>query len=239
MAAADRASVLERARGYPYVFPRRSFIYEHGAERPFDRGATEGRTPVLAFGSNQSPLRLAQKFGHDASHRIPVERGVLQDFDVVYSAHLTSYGATPAMLQVSPGARVEIAVTWLDDRQLEIMHETEILAANYSFAALDGVRLTLEGGSVHDIAFAYVGARGHLVHDDTAVALAAIRCEGRRFPALRTAEALEIVRRLHAPERDPEEFVLRVVAEPDYRRRVTEALAAGAVPFGYPARRLA
>ena len=121
---------LSRARGYPYSIPERSFVYRDRGIGDFDPALLAGRTPVLAIGSNQSPQRLVQKFGHDASHVIPVQRARLADFDVVYSAHIASYGAVPAMLQTCAGAAVHVAVTWLDDTQLEIMHASEITAAN-------------------------------------------------------------------------------------------------------------
>jgi hypothetical protein len=232
------ACLLARARGYPYAFPQRSYVYRDAGAGPFDPVLTRGRTPVLAIGSNQSPERLVQKFGHDASHVIPVQRARLDEFDVVYSAHVASYGAIPAMLQVSPGARVSVAITWLDDDQLEVMHESEIAAANYGFAVLEDVRVHLDGGGVEEHAFAYVSSRGHLAHDGAPVSLAAIACENRRFPSLCTAEMLERVRERIAPELDADAFVHRLVADPDYRAGVTRRLAEDAVPFGHPARRL-
>lgn len=244
MAAADRlereaSAVLARARGYPYDFPRESFLYRDGEVTAFDPAMTKGRTPVLAFGSNQSPERLRQKFGTTAGHEIPVERGCLYDFDVVFSAHITSYGAVPAMLQVSEGAAVELAVTWLDDDQLEIMHHSEIRAANYFFAALDDVGLRLSGEMVRTTAFAYVGTRGHLEHDDGgAIALSSIRCEGRRFRQMNTAEALEVVRKRHAPDHGPDDFIHKMVEDVESRTAMQATLAPTAVSFRFPARRL-
>ncbi|WP_425406438.1 hypothetical protein [Hwanghaeella sp.] len=235
----DSGAVLARARNYPYAFPRRSFVYRNGEEAPFDAALKQGRTPVLAFGSNQSPERLRQKFGNADGHVIPVERGRLKDFDVVFSAHITSYGAVPAMLQVSEGASVELAVTWLDGHQLEIMHHSEVRAANYFFAALDGVTLHLSDDQVHTTAFAYVGTRGHLEHDEGgAIALATVPCEGRRFRSMTTAEALELVRLRHAADQGPEDFIHTMVGDSDRRAAIQATLAPTAIPFGYRTRRL-
>lgn len=232
-------ALLARARGYPYAFPRESFVYRNGETAPFDPGLKQGRTPVLAFGSNQSPERLFQKFGSEDGHVIPVERGRLHDFDVVYSAHITSYGSVPAMLQVCDCAAVELAVTWLDDRQLEIMHQSEIRAANYYFAALEGVTLRLSGDAVHTTAYAYIGTRGHLEHDDGgAIALSAIACEGRRFKTMTTEQALEVVRRRHAVEQGADDFIQAMVSDIGRRTEMQKTLAPGAVPFSFPARRL-
>lgn len=239
LSESDLGAVLTRARNYPYAFPCQSFVYRDGREEAFDPALKRGRTPVLAFGSNQSPERLRQKFGDRDGHVIPVERGRLQDFDVVYSAHITSYGAVPAMLQVSDGASVELAVTWLDDRQLEIMHHSEIRAANYFFAALDDVTLLLSGEEVHTTAFAYVGTRGHLEHDEGgAIALAAVPCEGRRYRSMSTAEALEIIRKRHAADDGPDDFIHAMVADAERRAAIQEVLAPTAVPFGYATRPL-
>lgn len=239
MIDANTSAILERARGYPYAFPRHGFLYVDGVIEAFDETLVQGRTPVLAFGSNQSPERLIQKFGSHADHMIPVERAILCDFDVVYSAHITSYGAVPAMLQVSPGARVELAITWLDERQLGIMHKSEVAAANYFFAAVEDVVLETQSGGVYDVAYAYVGTRGHLQHSDGgAIALAAVTCEGRQYSEMTTADALEIVRTRHAENQTPEEFILEMVNDIEKRRRLTDLLARHAVPFDYPVRKL-
>lgn len=230
---------LARARGYPYAFPRTSFVYIDGAVRPFDVSMTRGRTPVLAFGSNQAPERLTQKFGHQAGHIIPVERGKLENFDVVFSAHLTNYGSIAAMLQVCKGAAVELAITWLDDDQLAIMHETEISAANYFFGAMENINLRGEYSKPTGTAYAYVGRRGHFLHEGDAVALSVIACDNRRFPGKTTAEMLEIVRQTHAPDQDPDGFILRVLDDPAYRDGLTAKLEETSIDFDFPVRPLA
>ncbi len=230
----DRSRNLALARDYPYTIPRRSFVYRDSGVSEFDPSLCSGRTPVLAIGSNQSPQRLAQKFGHDASHVIPVQRARLRHFDVVYSAHISAYGAVPAMLQVSTGSEVELAVTWLNDAQLEIMNHSEIRAANYAFAVIEKLELSFDDGGKASSAYAYVSSRGHLRHDGDAVALSAIECRGRRFAAVSTAQALELVRERVAPELDADAFVLRLIADHAYRREVVRLLAADAMPFAHP-----
>ena len=231
----DRALQLARARGYPYAIPRSSFTYTDEGVAGFDSDLCAGRTPVLAIGSNQSPSRLAQKFGGDAAHVIPVQRALLEDFDVVYSAHIASYGAVPAMLQVSAGSKVEVAVTWLNDEQLGIMHESETSAANYGLAMLTGVTLTLHGGGQAERVHVYVSSRGHLSEaDGGAIALSAIRCSGRSYASMTTSEALELVRQKVAPDMDADGFVLRLVNDDDYRLGVSGQLGADAVPFRHP-----
>lgn len=238
---ADIGAVLDRARGYPYPFPRESFVWSDGEELPFDPGLREGRTPVLAFGSNQSPVQLARKFGHQTGHSIPVERAVLHGFDVVYSAHIAAYGAVPAMLQAAPGAAVDLAITWLDDVQLSMMHETELKAANYFYAELRDVRLDVISGPTMERAFAYVGTRGHLRAeggDGHPVPLAAVACKGRLWPAADTDGALEIVRTRHAPDMTPDDFVLTVVKDADFGKKLIDRLGLEAGPIDYPYRKI-
>jgi hypothetical protein len=227
---------LHRARNYPYPFPKHSYLYKDGELSAFDARLTNNRTPVLAIGSNQAPERLTQKFGHDASHVIPVQRAQLANFDVVFCAHISSYGAVPAMLQNSPGASVAIAVTWLDDDQLEIMHHSEIAAANYAFAVLEDVHVTLDDGVIHDTAHAYVGSRGHLRIASTAVALSAIECNNRQFPAMSTHQTLEHVRLRVADHLDADTFVHQLIDDRNYRNQVTELISSDAVAFVQPMR---
>lgn len=235
MTEADRAHLLHRARNYPYEAPHDSYTWDSGVVRAFSPADTAGRTPVLAFGSNRAPERLHQKFAHLGDHLIPVQKAWLNDFDVVYAAHITSYGAVPAMLQRAAGVRVEIAVTWLDEDQLPVMHDSEMAVANYVYARLNDVELSLDGGEVRDHAYCYVGTRGHLLSDRReALSLLAVHGECRSSPGISTGEALELVRARVAPGMGEDEFIFRLVGDHSYRQSITENISADAVPFGYP-----
>lgn len=230
----QQADILHRARNYPYTAPTDSYTWENGAERPFKPEDRVGRVPVLAVGSNRAPERLAQKFGHLGDHIIPVERAYLTDFDVVYAAHITAYGAVPAMLQFSPGVTVELAVTWLDQAQLPIMHATEIGAANYEFRLLDGIELRLNGKERLDHAFLYVSTRGHLRGDDgEAIPLLALRAKGRSGSGRATGEVLETVRQRFAQKLESDAFVFKLVEDKTYREDITARMSKDAVPFNY------
>lgn len=236
MNEADRAAILHRARAYPYDAPHDSYTWDRGAVRPFDPTDRAGRTPILAFGSNRAPERLHQKFAHLGDHLIPVEKAWLTDFDVVFAAHITSYGAVPAMLQRAEGVTAEIAVTWLDADQVPIMHASEMSVANYVYARLDDVALRLDGGDTMGHAFCYIGARGHLRGEDGAIIpLLAVHAEGRAVPGLATGETLELIRARVAPDEAPDAFVLRLVETQAYRASVSDLISKDAVTFGYPA----
>jgi len=233
----DMDEKLARARCYPYCRPAASYIWREGAElpqaQPLHPVHTGGRTPVLAVGSNRSPRQLARKYGGNGRHTIPVQRAMLRDFDVVYAAHISAYGAVPAMLQAAPGVSVNLFVTWLDDRQLEIMHATE---GGYDFAAIEGVDLALEGGGTLDTVYLYVGSIGHLSHAGAPVSLRSVEAEGRTSAVRDTTEMLRLVHERVGDPMPHDEFVLRLAGDREFRRRCIDRIAGDAVPFAYPFR---
>ena len=113
-------SIVNEAEGYPYDLREEAFVFRDGLAQPFEPDLTTGRTAVLAIGSNGAPRRLARKFGEDAV--VPVLPARLRDHAVVYAAAVTSYGSVPATLIDAPGATALVSVTFLDDRQLEVMN---------------------------------------------------------------------------------------------------------------------
>lgn len=227
----DRVERLARARGYPYPYPGRSYTWREGEVSPFDPRETEGRTAVLAVGSNRAPVRLGQKYLGRTEAPIPVQHARLRDFDIVYAAHLTRYGSVPAMLQRAPGTTVDLAVTWLDEAQLEIMHATE---GGYHYAEIDAVELVYDDGTRAESVHLYVGREGHLVHEEQPVALIEIDGADRPHAARNTAEVLEIVHARVAPDLPHDDFILRVIDDAGFRRECSIMLAEDSVPFDYP-----
>lgn len=225
--------MIARARDYPYGAPAGSYTYHRGAAHEFDPDMRRGRTPVLAYGSNRAPEQLDRKFGHAPETLIPVETAVLEDFDVVFAAGFTRYGAVPAMLQHAPDVAVEIAVTWLDDAELLHMHGTETGAANYHYAALHDVCLRLDTGEVLETAYTYVGTRGHFTHDGGPVPLKAVKGKGRRHTPLTTSEMLALLHGLLDGEGSVEGFIHRLVSDDKFRHARADDLAPHATPFCY------
>jgi hypothetical protein len=228
---------IRRAKSYPFDIPERSYIYRRGEVHGYDADAAPraGRVPVLAAGSNQSHRQLARKFdGHASGDVIPSQRGRLRDFDVVYAAHLASYGSVPATFQRSPGTEVSVFVLWLDEAQLIRMHETE---GNYTFDHLDGVRIELdEGAEILSEAYSYSSKVGCLNHDGACVGLSEIAAAGRRFAAASQPEILAIVRDRLAPGRALDAFIGDHVGDEGVRRARSEAIGRDALALAFARR---
>lgn len=224
--------VLTRAAGYPYGVTEASFTLVNGTAQPFDPDLRAGRTPVIGYGSNQSPEQLRRKYGANTTP-IPVQRAWLEDHDVVYAAHFASYGSLPAALRHAPGTRVAVAVNWLDEAQLAIMHPTE--QQNYHYARLNGIALHLTEGDILDSAHAYLSFRGHVAHRGQALALAEVRAENRTLPALAQLGALSLMRDRLAPGLRLTEFVRGHIDDATLRSERVAALLALAVDVAHAA----
>lgn len=231
----------EQAIGYPWPRPQGSYLLDaDGLREPRDlsageiAAATAGRWPLLAFGSNAAPERLALKLEHLApgQRRLLVVAGDLHGFDVGVAAHPTIYGAMPATLVPSPGTTVRAAVLWVTAEQLTALTWTEI---TYALGRLDGVRFDAElpGVPVTQGVLAYVSRWGiHRVAGEP-VALAGIAARGRTAPAMTQLELLDGVARdalgAGAVARDLVAWVIEDFAAAS--SRVAPLLGARAVPF--------
>jgi len=224
----DRAA-LNRAFGYPYEVPAFSWVFEDGVVAPIDGASFEGRTPVLAYGSNAAPDQLIRKFGDVPGTSIPVTRAVVVGVDVVYAALFAAYGSVPATIHDSPGTEAFVHVTWLTPAQLERMHASEGAGRIYHYGSLPADRVAFSDAPAVDRAFVYVAAAGAAGPEP--VALDAIPAKGRRFAAVAQGEILRRVRDRLAPESALEAFVLGTVRDTGVRGERSAALAAAAVPW--------
>ena len=198
-------AILARAAAYPFEAPLRSFLQRDGQAHRLPPGGVDlsDRRPLLAYGANASPPILARKLAAHPHQPLPMLRAELAGFDVVYSAHISPYGAVPSTLQRSPGTRVPVFVSYPTVEQEELLTATE---PNYELHRLHDLDLRTELGAL-DSVDAYVSRHGCLTLDGAEVALAAIEAEERRFPSLGEVEVLERVRHVLAPELDLERFV--------------------------------
>jgi len=187
------AAILKRALDYPYAAPGRSYLYCDGEAQgpPPDGFDLCGRTPLISYGANCAPDALARKLASLAGEEMPVERAELEGFDVVYSAHVSPYGAVPATLHESPGTTAPIFVIHPTPEQRRLLTVSE---PNYDLVEVDGVA-------------AYRSKHGCLHLDGSPVALAAVRSRGRTLLELDEPAVLERVRAAVAPELDLASFV--------------------------------
>jgi hypothetical protein len=196
--------ILARAAAYPFPAPLCSFVQE--GSRVHDLPAAPdlvGRRPLLAYGANASPRVLARKLAPLAPQPLPVLRAVLFDFDVVYSAHISPYGAVPSTLQRSPGTRAPVYIAYPTAEQEQALVAAE---PNYELAQLE-LEARTDAGEAISLLDAFVSRHGCLSLDGAEVALAAIESGRRRFPSMGEVEVLERVRHILAPELELERFV--------------------------------
>ncbi len=235
----DIKRILDFALGYPFTRPDRSFVYCDGkvlllddAAAIVERAQSEGRVPVLAYGSNASPLQLNRKyFTHCPGVEIPVVRARMYGWDVAYAALIAPYGSIPATLVRSDSARVETFVTHLTVDQLRIMHRTEGAGKSYAYGILRDIDVELDCGVILKEIYTYVALPGALSGDGEAIALQEVTAVERMLEAVFQKEALELCRRIVCPYGDFSEFVLALVSDPAYRKLSTKLLAETAIEF--------
>jgi hypothetical protein len=209
----ERSDVVERALGYPYSAPPGPFVQlGHQTLDPDEIEVDwEARTPVLAYGSNAAPKVLSRKLAL-SDQPVLVVPARLREFDVVYSAHISPYGAIPATLQRSPGTEVRIHVIYMTSAQIGVISATE---PNYEPQLLEDVECRLEDGEELSEVSAYISRHGCLLCADSELALAAVTASGRTLAAIGEPEAMERVRSLLCPDDSLESFVLANVTDPD------------------------
>ncbi len=201
----ETAAILRRALAYPYATPECSYLYLDGEARELPGAGTDlsTRSPLLSYGANAAPDALARKLAPLPGVEMPVLRSQLEGFDVVYSAHVSPYGAVPATLLESPGTTAPVFVIYPTAEQWALLTASE---PNYDLVELNGMGV-------------YRSKHGSLSIDGTPVALAAVRSVGRTLPELDEPAVLEHVRANLAPEASLEEFVRDCVARGGVRLR--------------------
>lgn len=209
----EMAAILRRALTYPYAPPGRSYVYREGAAEKLPDGGPDltERTPLLSYGANAAPEALAHKLASLPRVELPVVRAELEGFDVVYSAHISPYGAVPATLVESPGTVAPVFVLHPTSEQRTLLTASEL---NYDLVEVGGME-------------AFRSKHGPLALDGSEVALAAIRSHGRTLPELDQPAVLERVRAHLEPELTLEEFVHACV-----ERGGIKPLRIGAAPPG-------
>lgn len=209
----------QHAKAYPFFIPDTSYVLDQNGWRPFSGSApVEKLHGVIASGSNASPDRLEAKFeGHAELLTSPIYvlRAKLHGFESVYSAHFTSYGSIPATLAPAAGSITDVFVTWLDDAQLERMHETENVGVNYDYAHLPDIKLVMETGTVENAASAYLSKRGILRQNGHPISLRTMCQE----------QVLAYAKSIVAPHIEGlDDFILALIDDKEVREKFTQLL---------------
>jgi hypothetical protein len=230
--------ILNLALGYPYPLPQSSYLVHDGQVLPLTAADAashrDGRTPVLAVGSNQSPDQIIRKFPGSEWPPIPCERCVVHDFDSVYSAHVTGYGSIASCLHPSPGTQVTLFINWLHDDHMERMHATELGNENYAYAALDDIRIETEFGHELDKVFFYCSNAGAFTPRGLPVPLAEIPARSRQWEALGQIDIQTHVQVLTAPDLPFEDFVLSSAENLEQRNIRKKIMREMSSPFTHP-----
>lgn len=185
--------IYERAINYPYPRESSSFIFHNGLVKPLPPNfqPSPDLTPVLAIGSNASPQQLRRKFQYPVT--IPVLQVTVHNADVVYGARLAPYGSVAASIIASPSTQVSSFVTFLDQRTLKRMNETEY---GYALCKVDTTKAPIvwhDDVHITDDVLCYVVAEGALKLDRQPIAIKAIPARNRRFPELSQTHVLQRV----------------------------------------------
>tara|TARA_B100000686_G_C16773090_1_gene966521 strand:- start:1685 stop:2398 length:714 start_codon:yes stop_codon:yes gene_type:complete len=219
------------AKSYPFPSVERSYFFYNGLvktlkKHDFDR---TGLIPVLAAGSNQSAEQLARKY-KDMAEPIffPVQRCTLFEFDSVYAAHISSYGSIPSTFYPSPGTAVVTYILWLNDIQLERMHQTE---KNYTFDQLDDLKIEMfENTDTIHKAYAYTSKVGCVNYNGSPISLSEIPAVGRNFIHKTQTEMLEYLRQTCSPDAKLDHFILEHIQKKNTRRERAATLSVNAIP---------
>jgi hypothetical protein len=201
-------ALLERALGYPWSRPARSYLLRGAdlwlvddlaprARRSTVRAFARDRHPLLAFGSNAAPTTLTMKFAHfpaEADRAVLVSAGDLHGLDVGVAASPTGYGSMPAALFTSPGTAVRAAVLWLTPNQVTQLTWSEL---SYQLARLDRAHFVMDEDDIEvDEVFGFVSRFGAFCVDGDPAALGAIPATGRTAAPLSQEQLLDVAGRL-------------------------------------------
>lgn len=160
-----------------------------------DSEMNKSLVPVIGYGSDPAPSQLRRKFirsGFRGDAVIPVIKGRLRDYDIVWSPFFVSYGAMPSTITPSPGTDVEIWVTWLDEETVGRMNSSEGTGELYALGWLRDVQFELEGPKPKEM-LVYVSCFGALRVDGTVLALASVPATKRTWRPVDSASALRAV----------------------------------------------
>src|SRR2546429_3156757 len=189
------AAPADDPRCYPGQIPGYSYLLVRDTVYPLAAGSArrlapmEHRHAVLFYGSNAAPAQLARKYANSSVEAVVLAvLGIAHGLDIVYSSHVSPYGAVPATLIASPGTSLSVHVGLMDDEQVPVLDQTE---PNYRRRTLSGrdYSVSLDWGEALDSYTVYLSRHGVLLIDGAPRRVAGVRAEGSSLEAA-TEEAI-------------------------------------------------
>jgi hypothetical protein len=185
----------------------------------------EERYLIISYGSNVNPVQLSLKF-QKPEHVIPMFKGRLRGYDIVYAAQMAPYGSVPATIEKSENTDIEIWISLLDNEQLKIMDETENRGKSYWLVQIDD-ELTLENREYLSTFYSYISTRGILAVEGRPARLTEINASGAKYKAMTETEVLEYIHSNLTGRKvsdDLQRFLKRIRNDSHYYRKVDEFL---------------
>ena len=204
--------------------PLDAFLEQLGAAPLSDR------YPMLSYGSNVCLAQLKYKFhlNPQISDLTIHIRGRIWDTDVIYASYIAKYGALPATLGPMKGARCQVWLSFLDEKQFRLITQTESV---YSIARHQAKKLVLDNGLTPSEFYAYfypdafTFGRGFFRFPD-------IPATNTRAQAVWEAHMLQQISNLLGMDRDF--FIKEVRNKTGFRKQVQEFLRLFSVPITHP-----
>ncbi|GGD17013.1 hypothetical protein [Aquisalinus flavus] len=124
--------------------------------------ALDRLTPIVAAGSNASPMQLLRKFQQRRDIIVPCLKMPVRDWTVTYARHIAPYGSIPASLERAPGETTQLFVNFLDAEAMDGMHGTESIGTYYQLAEVSLPEADSAPWASGMKAHAYTSHTGHL-----------------------------------------------------------------------------
>lgn len=183
--------------------------------------------PAIGYGSNPAPSQLRRKYARQSvggNAVIPVMKGRISDYDVVWTPVFVDYGSMPATLTPSPGTQADIWITWLPKDLVEPMSDSEHVAEGlYAFAELTDADYAFDGPDPKPLKV-YISCFGALTVGGETLAVASVPALQRRFRPADSSEALEAIMPIIGWQESVLQLLYANVSAPEERAKRSDKL---------------
>ena len=184
-----------------------------GAQR-MERLEAQMLHPVLAIGSNASPVQMRRKFHGDPDGVfIPVLRADVRDASIRFMNRIAAYCSIAVTTTPEPGSTCVAAVTFLPEREREVIDGSEALGKVYDTieVAVDLADASWRVGSGSEAAY-------RCLSGDIGLGAATAENKGSAVPNATQWDAQQTAIRMLGLSMSVEEFVLQNLRDPKLRR---------------------